>query len=556
MIFRSLKFLYIILFSLYFIGTVSAEDTEEQPKPVIINHPGFKVSEFAGRSYQLKGNEVDISELVIGIERGIEPYQDIFSFVDTDLKEQIMENFIIPQCQKAENPVVCENNTKQKLQSAINEIGERLSREGVYYPEGYEPLGSPLGKATSYFKSFRDNLPDECTRLCSSPDIPTVLFDGTEDEYQQLFEIINNKDKDCQKSILKELEKALHKIEFPKRCLQEKNKTHIVCQTMLKHIQTIQHRVFELTEMTYGFEVLKQSAVTFCLECKFQETTSNNINFIDLLEHLEEQVQCSSLKPGQQKIVRPDTDPSLSRPYVLKREDDGTYSIPLNLKFSPVGYDGPVPKEYMHKYYLNKVQECMDTTNQKLLGPNGEKLKILINGPQENENKTCKKDDTIDISIRSHKYRSDHRNYESDIKCPAITHEILHLLGLCDEYKEEKRGHYINPETGKKVPSSQVNTHRLSSDTSYEFKPAYDCRIVTTNSIMADHRERWDNVFKNGKNNSLLTTDQFNAILYGSCEEKNKLFNECSKLAYQSSIDHPGCLARKQQCEKALSNKK
>ena len=554
MIFKSTKCLYMIFFSLGFVGMAPGGPKE---KPVIIDHPGFKISELKGRNYSRKGNEVDISDLVLGIERSIQPYQDIFYFVDTNLKEQIMKLYIVPICQEAEDPSTCEQNTRQKLQTAINDIGEKLSREGVYYPEGYEPLGSPLGSAKSYFKSFKDNLPDECTQLCSSPDIPTVLFNGTEEEYTQIYNIINNKDQDCQKNILKEMEKALHKIKFPKRCLQEKYKTHTVCKTMLEHIQVIQHRVFELTEMAYGFETLKHSTVNFCFECKFRKKINDNINFIELLEHLEEQVQCKDLKHGQQKKVYPDRDPSLSRPYDLKREADGSYSVPLNLKFSSAGYDGPIQeKEQIHKYYLNKVQECMDIANQKLLGPNGETLKIIINGPKENESQTCKKDDTIDISIRSQKYRSDYKNYESDIKCSAITHEVLHLLGLCDEYKEKKRGHLIDPKTGKKVPSSQVNTHRLPSDTPYEFKPAYDCRIVTTNSIMADQQERWDNVFKEGKNNSLLTEDQFNAILYGPCEEKNKRFNECSKLAYQSSIDHPDCLAKKQQCEKALNSKK
>ena len=551
MSFRIFKFLYMILLPLYFIGTVFAENTEERPKPVIIDHPGFKTSELSGRTYTLKGNEIDISELVLGIERGIQPFGDIFSFIDTNLKEQIMKLYIVPICQKAENPSTCEQNTRQKLQSAINNIGEKLSREGVYYPESYQPLGS----ARPYFKSVKDYLQDECTQICNSPNVPIVLFNGTEDEYTQIYNVINNKDKDCQKNILAEIEKALHKMEFPERCLQEKNKNHTVCKTMLEHTQVIQHRVFELTEMAYGFEALKQSAVTFCFECKFYKTTSNNINFIDLLKHLEEQVQCKNLKPGQQKRIYPDRDPSLSRPYDLKREADGSYSIPLKLKFSPAGYDGPVPEGYVHKYYLNKVQECMDTANQKLLGPNGEKLKIVINGPKENESQTCKKDDTIDISIKSHKYRSSHKSYKSDIKCPAITHEVLHLLGLCDEYKEEKRGHYVDPKTGQIIPPSQVKKYQ-PPNIPYEFKPVYDCRIVTTNSIMAHHLERWDNVFKEGKNNSLLTEDQFNAILYGPCEEKNKLFNECSKLAYQSSIYHPDCLAKKQQCEKALTNKK
>ena len=59
----------------------------------------------------------------------------------------------------------------------------------------------------------------------------------------------------------------------------------------------------------------------------------------------------------------------------------------------------------------------------------------------------------------------------------------------------------------------------------------------------------WYNVFRDAKNDSLLNPGQFNAILYGSCSEKNKTFNECSQLAYKSSVTEKDCMEKKQQCE-------
>ena len=66
---------------------------------------------------------------------------------------------------------------------------------------------------------------------------------------------------------------------------------------------------------------------------------------------------------------------------------------------------------------------------------------------------------------------------------------------------------------------------------------------------MSSHYERWNNVFEEGKNHSILTPGQFNAILYGSCEGKNKLFNECSQLAYKNPSQEPNCRKKRKQCE-------
>ena len=127
-----------------------------------------------------------------------------------------------------------------------------------------------------------------------------------------------------------------------------------------------------------------------------------------------------------------------------------------------------------------------------MLGPNGEKLKIVIQAPKNQGADTCNQRRYAQkITIESNRHFSNYSTmYRPDIGCPTMTHEILHLLGLCDEY----------------------NAGDL-----------YGCRVVMRYSIMSDSHTRWDNVFA-GKTNSLLNPGQFNAILYGSCDKKKQDF--------------------------------
>ena len=90
----------------------------------------------------------------------------------------------------------------------------------------------------------------------------------------------------------------------------------------------------------------------------------------------------------------------------------------------------------------------MEQANKGMLGPNGEKLKIIINEPSKNDK--CGADDATKISVVSKKYRRGNAtNYTSKFNCSNITHEVLHLLGLCDEYKEPVVGSYVNSKTGE-----------------------------------------------------------------------------------------------------------
>ena len=91
---------------------------------------------------------------------------------------------------------------------------------------------------------------------------------------------------------------------------------------------------------------------------------------------------------------------------------------------------------------------------KKLFGPKRERLKVQITDPKNNPknqfqcgNKLDKP--TRDVSIVSAYHRFGAVKYASDIDCPSIVHEVLHLTGLCDEYKEMSNGFYTDPETGE-----------------------------------------------------------------------------------------------------------
>ena len=346
-----------------------------------------------------------------------------------------------------------------------------------------------------------------------------------------MYNKIQAEDKHCQKDVLTGMAKTFKYFRFPKKCLQETNKNHPVCKNMLEDIKTIKNRFLELSELAYGEEALTTTeAQAICFECISVPGSEMFKVMRDLLQTINEPSQCFELQAGEEKMIQAGTGDNET--YIVQREIDGSYSVPLTLEFVPSGdYDGYVTKYGKHitkeevpEYYMGKVQRCIDVANTKMLGPNGEKLQIVINEPSQTN--TCNTTDVKEIFIGSKDHRSNAGKYEADIDCETITHEILHLLGLCDEYQERLRGFYVDSKTGEvKSETSNYRNEKSVDDKDYEFKSAYDCRVTHSNSIMSDQYVRWSWVFTSSaseENNSLLEPGHFNSILYGSCSEKKQ----------------------------------
>ena len=447
-------------------------------------------------------------------------------------------------------------NSVQGNETTITLTEEQSMAEHILYPSKYHPI-SEQGVEDALFQKASKILDSECADTCGHHSLYQSLIKGSQEQHQTLYDKVKGKNKQCQKALLNRAAHALSKEPFPTPCLNEENKTHPVCKNIIKNTDIIQARISKLINLTYGPEPLSDiEAKAPCLNCTLNTEGINDNPFENLIKSLEEQSQCPELNPGETKEI--DSNADFNASYSLKQEEDGSYSItfPVNFYFDE-DYDRPLSRP---DYYMDKVQECLAEANQNMLGPNGEKLKIQIQEPPQrkntkdkfNQTSQCQENQTatVDIAIGSENHRSNAQKYASDIDCPTITHEVLHLTGLCDEYQEKAYGFYRDPQTEEIAGSNfeKDNNEELNPST-YNFERAYDCRVISSNSIMSNHYERWENV-KKGENKSLLTVGQFLKILYGNCPTKNNNFNKCSQLAYQSSqISKENCLEIKSQCE-------
>ena len=90
-------------------------------------------------------------------------------------------------------------------------------------------------------------------------------------------------------------------------------------------------------------------------------------------------------------------------------------------------------------------------------------------------------------------------NINSEINCATITHEVLHLVGLCDEYKETAKGFVVDSNTGHiKEDINDLRTDPIDDENSV-FKLAYDCRVTSMSgiNIMSGNYLAWQEAFSN-----------------------------------------------------------
>ena len=493
---------------------------------------------------KLKDNKVDLSSVTTSLNRATESIYDNLHGI-TETIQTTYEEIVDFLCIKAKSKAVCMDDSIEKLKGIYHDIQASMSKE-ILYPYWYEEKDRDFTEAINFLTA-------DCAVDCANSAIAKSIARGSDSKYHQLYNQIKNKDKKCQMNIVQRLADQFDLYNFPGECMEEKNKNHLVCKDMFKHVKATKNRFLEIMSLTYGEDALtKIQARAICIECASISNGSSNNLLLDAIKVAEHNLQCRDLKLNEEKIVFSGTELFVFSSYTVKKEVDGSYSVPLVLNFSPSeDYDGSVPQNKVSEYYMKKAQVCMKKANQKMLGPNGEKLKInIIPAPVKHNKNICDRQEIIDIAIDSSDMRSYSYHYAADIDCPTMTHEILHLLGLQDEYKEESRGFYIDSKTGKKTRpiKDKMKIKKLVNNKNYTFKNSYDCRVSHSNSIMSNMYERWENVYNSRTNESLLDPGHFNSILYGDCAI-NQHFNECSQLAYNDTYDHPTCTEKKRQCK-------
>ena len=512
------------------------------------------------KEISLIGGEADLSAAAEALKQAAaSSHYDTSSAADL-ISEKLLETPVKKLCGQAINPLQCMEKARDKMQAALDGINRDLDSR-ILYPSNYRPPPSKQVKEGLLQGSVKA-LDSKCPGACAAEKkfIAVAVRSVSAEQYSSLADKIKDSGRRCQKSLLSELARQLDSLRLPKPCLEEKNKSHAVCADMLKNLKAVQDRVSDLLDMAYGpGELIATEAEARCVPCALEGGGGEEDPFGRLAASIKDKSSCLDLNPGEEKTIQPAD--GFFKPYVLKRDPEGGYSVdfPLEL-FAGEDYEGPFSKEEAPGKMRQHIQKCLAKASKKMLGPNGEKLKISISKPPP-EGKSdggggeCPKGAAPParrIAISSKKeFRSNVSKYAADIDCPTVTHEILHQFSLCDEYEEKSRGFYTDPETGEVIGSNfGAGKIKNPEDRSRGFKPAFDCRVTAENSIMSDQYERWGNVFAAGKNKSLLTPGQFKAVLYGPCPGKNGAFSKCQGLAYKSSHEADGCLKAKKECER------
>jgi hypothetical protein len=136
-------------------------------------------------------------------------------------------------------------------------------------------------------------------------------------------------------------------------------------------------------------------------------------------------------------------------PFLLERTPEGKYRASLNLQFRNV--NGTTSAAQMRQ----RTQECLRNAGPALRGPDGEELEVNLLSEAELEALPRSKrpsGKTINVisdsTATAASTRGDATNFQDRFDCPAITHEILHHLGLCDEYHEMMEDRGCRPFTG------------------------------------------------------------------------------------------------------------
>ena len=246
---------------------------------------------------ELKDDKVDLSSAIQSINRIKQSYYRNTRNKDGAF-EAVFERVKL-LCAKSKNEDNCQSNSMEELESVYQNIEKEMSKS-ILYPRWYREDNQKFTEALNALNS-------RCAASCTNYDIADSIVEKSDAEYRQLYDKIKSKNEDCQKNILQAVAKSYSFYSFPKKCLEEGNKRHPVCDNMLKIINTAKNRFVELVQLVYGEDVLVSTeARTICLECVSSKDELAK-DLYEIIEVLRTNDQCRKLKPNQEKKVRSGT---------------------------------------------------------------------------------------------------------------------------------------------------------------------------------------------------------------------------------------------------------
>ena len=170
------------------------------------------------------------------------------------------------------------------------------------------------------------------------------------------------------------------------------------------------------------------------------------------IEQLTNELNCRPLDIGGKTVVSDQSSASLtkiSRDYILKRVNETTYKIILNIKFNEYSLLRQIKhlvdktETSKEKQMRQKVNSCLSLMNPYLKGPNNQRIEIELANINTQDVDEQKIRNEILIS-EENDFQVHSKAFKLDMDCPVILHELLHHLGLVDEYAEIRSESVLN----------------------------------------------------------------------------------------------------------------
>lgn len=229
------------------------------------------------------------------------------------------------------------------------------------------------------------------------------------------------------------------------------------------------------------------------LDTSFEQNVNNNAIYcsppasglekiLELTRNVDRIRGCAPLEPGKWKTVKGTSKSRIEYSYGLIQETPRKIKAVLNVEFT--GSSNGVTAQMMQ----DRARACLNSVQSGLKGPGGEELAIRLLTPQEvlrlPRNLRPKK---TTVTIAAADARSHSKAYASSISCPVILHEVLHLLGLCDEYPGEG-DNYPCRAVGNR--DSIMRNQYLTFGTALAENLSCGCKSEECRSVIADPEKR------------------------------------------------------------------